>query len=271
MRMILLCPFDPVTEEEITYARTLLKESKQNKIYLMPWGRGVLSLEARLYLLETALKCFPKLEVLHTMCKDDVVNLMEGCEEGEEKARSGDFFLVPRSVRHVMLDRGWYFEEAAKVHCKASRFEHSKSVAQTAVMLAKAHHLDEEKAWKAGILHDITKNMAEEEARALIADRQPALLEMSPKVWHAYTAVLWIKTHLGPVGDDVLHAIEHHTLGDGLTDLDRILYIADKIEPLRGYDTSKETELAKRDLKKAAALVKKQSKEYILKTEGIHV
>ena len=271
MRMILLCPFDPVTEEEIAYARTLLKESRQNKVYLMPWGKGVLSLEARLFLLENALKHFAKLEVVHTMCKDDTVTLMEGCEISEERARSGEFFLVPRSVRHVMLERGWYFEEAARLHCKPSRFEHSKSVAQTAVVLAQAHHLDEEKAWKAGILHDITKAMPMDEARMIVADGQPALLDMDPKVWHAYTGAVWIKNNLGPVGDDILHAIEHHTLGDGMSDLDRILYIADKIEPLRGYDTSKEMELAKKDLKKAAELVLKQSKEYILKTEGKHV
>lgn len=46
---------------------------------------------------------------------------------------------------------------------KPKRFEHSLNVAQQAVLLAKRHGEDEDKAYVAGILHDICKNMSQQE------------------------------------------------------------------------------------------------------------
>jgi nicotinate-nucleotide adenylyltransferase len=68
----------------------------------------------------------------------------------------------------------------------------------------------------------------------------------------------------------VLNAIWHHTLGDGQSDLDRILYIADKIEPTRGYDTSAELALSLKNLKQGAQLVKARQQSYLMEKEGIH-
>ena len=70
---------------------------------------------------------------------------------------------------------------------------------------------------------------------------------------------------------ELLDALEHHTLGDGKTDLARILYIADKIEPTRGYDCTMQMDLALKDLKAAASLILEQSRVYIFEKEGIHV
>ena len=60
----------------------------------------------------------------------------------------------------------------------------------------------------------------------------------------------------------ILDAIRQHTLGDCTGPLSKILYIADKIEPTRGYDVSKETELAMKDLDAAFALVYREAEEY---------
>lgn len=271
MSVILLCPFDPVTEKELLYAREIVREQHLSEICLVPWGRGILSAADRQRLLEAAVRPFSKLNVLKTMHRDDTVIRMEDCEEDETKIRSGAFYLAPKPVRRILIEEGLYFEEVARACCRPKRFAHSVSVAKTAVRLAEAHHLDCAKAWKAGILHDVTKAMPEDEARAIIAEGKPEWLQLSPKIWHSYTASVWIRKNMGNVGSDILHAIEHHTLGDGTTDLDRIIYISDKIEPTRDYNVSRETELALKDLKKAAALVLRESKEYILKTEGKHV
>ena len=72
--------------------------------------------------------------------------------------------------------------------------------------------------------------------------------------------------------DDRLHSVfDDHTLGDGKSDYDAILYIADKIEPLRGYDASKEWEVSRISLQKGAQYVLQKAKAYILKTEGKNV
>ena len=271
MKTVFVAPFDPVTTKEIEYAHSLLKKKDITTVYLIPWGKGVLSMTERIRLLKTAIMPYGHLETNTAINRDDEIYCMDDAEVEEQRVRDGDFFLVPKSVRRILLEEGFYFEEVARAHCKPKRFAHSVSVAKTAVMLAHVHHLDEKKAWKAGILHDVTKSMSDEEAEKIIKRDKPEWLSISPKVWHSYTACVWIKNHLGPLDDDILKAIEHHTLGDGKTDLDRILYIADKIEPTRDYDVSSETELAMRDLKKAAELVLEESKAYILETEGKHV
>jgi nicotinate-nucleotide adenylyltransferase len=69
----------------------------------------------------------------------------------------------------------------------------------------------------------------------------------------------------------VLNAIYHHTIGDGRSLYDHILYIADKIEPGRGYDVSRQRKAAEENLVRAAAMILAESKAYIFEKEGIHV
>lgn len=122
-----------------------------------------------------------------------------------------------------------------------------------------------------GMLHDITKGFSDEENGKIIEIYKPEWLQISPKVWHSYTAVIFAKQNMSLSDQDIAYALEHHTIGDGKTDWAALLYIADKIEPLRGYDVSRQTASARKNLKKAAFEIREESKAYILKTEGIHV
>lgn len=53
--------------------------------------------------------------------------------------------------------------------------------------------------------------------------------------------------------------------GRNRTDYDRILFVADKLDPSRGYDSSKEIAVCRKDLKIGYELVKKQQEEYLEK------
>ena len=105
----------------------------------------------------------------------------------------------------------------------------------------------------------------------LLAIYYPEGLQYDPKVWHSFTAPFFIQKYLCLHDHQTLNAIWHHTLGDGKSDYDAILYIADKIEPLRGYDASKEWEVSRISLQKGARYVLQKAKAYILKTEGKNV
>ena len=59
----------------------------------------------------------------------------------------------------------------------------------------------------------------------------------------------------------------HHRKGRNINDYERILFIADKLDPSRGYDSSKEIKISKQNLKKGYEVVKQQQQEY-LKKEG---
>lgn len=268
MKLVLLCPFDPVTKKEIEYAKKVLKESKSTEIYLMPWGKGICTLQERKEILKVTLQSYKKLRVCDAIEKEDQVVCFEEAEKSEEKVHHGDFTKLEEKTRKYVCEKGYYYKEVAKNMCKPSRYAHSLRVADTCVLLAKAHHYDENRAYKAGILHDITKAYSYEESEKIISAYKPEWLSISEKVWHSFTAVVFLKQHMQYVEEDVLHAIEHHTLGDGNTDLDAILYIADKIEPGRGHDTSYHMALACKDLKAAVKYIQEESLRYRQEKEG---
>ncbi|MCR4951179.1 MAG: bis(5'-nucleosyl)-tetraphosphatase (symmetrical) YqeK [Solobacterium sp.] len=263
---VLVCPFDPVTQKEKEAVLAYRKDHRETEICVVPAAEGTLSFETRLRLLKKAFAPYRHVHVLSAA--EDAVQLEEA---DEEAVRSGMFRLAASGIRRILIEEGFFLQETAKAMCRERRYVHSAGVAATCRRLAQAHHMDQAEALKAGWLHDVTKAMPDEEAEKIIAVWKPEWLSISPKVWHSYTAVVWLKQNMGLHDRRILNAIEHHTLGDGNSSLDRILYIADKIEPGRGYDTSREWDLAAKDLKKGAGLVREESRSYIYEKEGIHV
>ena len=131
--------------------------------------------------------------------------------------------------------------------------------------------MDEQLAYQMGLLHDVTKKMCDEEGYQLLSHFRPEVLKLNPAIWHSYTAVIWLKQNLCCYNKKILQAIQHHTLGDGKSAYDHILYIADKIEPGRQYDVTMHTKIAERNLKQGAEYVLADAKKYILEKEGKHV
>ena len=265
----MLCsPFDPVTEEEIRFALGLRKQGRE--VYLLCTEEGILPKQQREHLLAMAIRPWRHLHIASSA---------EGCEmihddcliTNEEKARNGLFRLAAPGIRGELFRKGWYMECVTAAMCKKSRAIHSVGVAETAVKLARVHHLNEIDAYVMGMLHDITKRMPDEEGARIIARYKPEWNDISPKVWHSYTAVRFMKDEMCCGNSKLLHAVEHHTIGDGHTDYDHILYIADKIEPGRNYDTTEQMKLSCRNLAAGAHLIREESRKYIYEKEGVHV
>jgi predicted HD superfamily hydrolase involved in NAD metabolism len=117
-------------------------------------------------------------------------------------------------------------------------FCHCESVAAMAAALANELHCNVNNARLAGWLHDCARELQPEELlrRAVsygievddISRCQPVLL-------HAPLGAA-VAREWGIIDAEVLAAIEHHTLGKpGMTLLECIVYVADKIEPGRTY------------------------------------
>ncbi len=265
--IILRGAFDPVTSAEIEQAKSLARSGHTQVGFLMN-EEGILSFRERQELLKRALAPYRKLSVIP---KEIPSVRVVDTDADEERVRSGEFRLAPKANRRFMIDHGYYFEHIVDVHCKPRRAVHSRSVAATARRIASWHNLDEQLAWRAGMLHDITKRWDDERGRKVLEIWEPEKLSMDPAVWHSYTAPVWLRQNMGLYDTKIRNAIRHHTIGDGKGDLDRILYISDKIEPTRAYDVSRQTALAKKDLKLCADTVLEESRAYILEKEGKYV
>ena len=259
--LIIAAPFDPVSEKEISAVKKMQRDGGYRNVVLHVCREGVLSRELRLKLLKTAVSRYRRWSVSPAE-NEDAVTLENEVIESEAEVRGGAFLKAAKGIRRLLAENTWYYETALDACCKPKRAVHSRSVADVCLMLASAHGLDREQAWKAGILHDVTKAWSDEKGKAFLQVYAPEIVPLAPAIYHSYTCPVFLKTVMGIQDRLILSAIREHTLGTCSSDLSKILYIADKIEPTRGYDASEETALALRDLDAAFRLVFQEAAEY---------
>ena len=117
------------------------------------------------------------------------------------------------------------------------RYEHSLSVSYTCIALAMRYGYDLEKAELAGLMHDCAKRFTDNELITRCERHGVVLTEdelKAPAVIHAKYGA-WMAGHkYGIQDEEILAAIRCHTTGKPeMGMLDKILYIADYIEPRR--------------------------------------
>lgn len=119
------------------------------------------------------------------------------------------------------------------------RFEHSLAVAEKAEELAQKFGADKEKAYLAGLLHDITKNFSKDEQLQFFGSSAIMLSNVekaSPKVWHAISGATYIKNVLKIEDSEIINAVRYHTTGrEDMSLLEKIVYIADFTSKDRNY------------------------------------
>ena len=120
---------------------------------------------------------------------------------------------------------------------KPERFEHTIGVMYTAASLAMRYGEDIDKAMTAGLLHDCGKYGSGQEQIKRCKKHGIALTESElemPALVHAKLGAYYAEHKYGIQDQDVLNAIIYHTTGrPEMTMLEKILYIADYIEPNR--------------------------------------
>lgn len=119
------------------------------------------------------------------------------------------------------------------------RFEHSLRVRDTALELAEIYGVDKEKAEIAALYHDCSKIRDEifllEKAREFGIFIDQYMLE-SPELIHAHLGAKMAEQVYGIHDQDILNAIKYHTTGrDKMSMLEKIIYMADYIEPKRNF------------------------------------
>lgn len=117
------------------------------------------------------------------------------------------------------------------------RFTHTLGVAYTATALAMCHGGDIKKAELAGMLHDCAKCLDNEKRISICEKHNISITEIerrNPFLLHA-KAGSFIAMNMYHVDDiDVINAILNHTTGrPGMSLLEKIIFVADYIEPSR--------------------------------------
>lgn len=125
------------------------------------------------------------------------------------------------------------YKKWLKNNLNEERYEHSIGVAESAYQLAEKFGLDKNKAYLCGLLHDCAKCIPNDELKDIICDCG-FLCEgelINPKTYHAPAGVIVAKKEFEICDEEILSAIRWHTIGSlEMSDFDKIIYIADKIE-----------------------------------------
>ncbi len=180
-------------------------------------------------------------------------------------------YLLPKNVLKYILENNLYkcdyfnkynsYVQKLKLNLNEKRFNHSLEVAKEAKKLANNYNIDEEKAFLAGLLHDCAKCFSIEQIQKTAMDNNytlDAVVKIQPELAHSFLGYFVAKNEYNIKDEDILNAIKYHTTGKkDMSMLEKIIYIADYIEPTRTY--FKELDMARflayQDLNKAMAYI----------------
>ena len=152
---------------------------------------------------------------------------------------------------------------------KPDRFEHSLSVARTAVHLSEKHGLDALRAEQAGLLHDCAKHLSLDEMRQIAVTHSLTSDETilsSRSLLHSVVGAWYAEKYYGMTDFQVLDAIRYHTTGcAGMSRLSMCICLSDSIEPLReSYPLlNRIHELAEQSLEQALLLSLESTAGYV--------
>lgn len=130
-------------------------------------------------------------------------------------------------------------EKIVQARLSERRFSHTTGVAKEAVSLAEKWGADKECAYLAGLVHDFAKEIPKNEAIEKLREFGETEFDYSPcpSLIHGPLGARLALQELGIADSSVLDAIRYHTTGRrGMTLLEKIIYLADFIEPSRKFD-----------------------------------
>lgn len=150
-----------------------------------------------------------------------------------------------------------------------NRLKHTISVAETASILADKYDASIDKAYIAGLLHDNAKCKSNDE---LIKECELFNIEIreperqNPFLLHGKLGAYYAVNEFGISDEDIINAITWHTTGrPGMSLLEKIVFVADYIEPLRYKQKNLEDirRLAYENIDKCVYVISKDTIEYV--------
>ena len=164
-------------------------------------------------------------------------------------------------------------EERVKTAVDEKRFRHILGVAHTAASMAMCYGLDVDRAYLAGVLHDCAKGYSKEEYLDICREKGIPITdseEKSPSLLHAKLGAYLAKTLYGVTDEEILSSIECHTTGKpGMTLFEKIIYIADYIEPNRHIRTNMDEirQYAFSDIDKCLLIILKNTVDHLKRSD----
>jgi len=147
-------------------------------------------------------------------------------------------YIIKNRLYNAKPDWDWLRVRAYSM-LDEKRIPHVRGCEESAVQLAQHWGVDADDAREAAILHDITKRLSTDENLEVLEKHGVAVSKLEhhgEKLLHSKTGAVMARSEFG-VSDEVYDAIMWHTTGRaGMSMLEKVIYLADYIEPTRELD-----------------------------------
>lgn len=177
-----------------------------------------------------------------------------------EKLEYLDEEVLTYIYRHAL-----YLGDYLKGLMPAKRWHHSLMVAALCQAMAVSNGLDPAKAYLTGLLHDVTKYMPFSKQKEWMEMSAPAFMHLPTPVWHGFTGAWYVKNILKITDPDVIDAIYWHVLGQSRNPYAMLVFCADKLDPLRDYNSSALLKACMHDLEAGFEQVQQENRKYLKK------
>lgn len=251
--------FNPVTLKDIELANAYLIDNNLDELCFYVKHKS----NDKVNMLKLVIKDNSKFKIVSEKFKTKYLLVNEKSKVINKEILMGNFNYLDNRVIEYIYKNELYFKDILKNNLSKHRYKHSLSVKKTAIKIAKANNVSVFEAAYAGLLHDICKHRDKEYIYDIVKKYYKQYSNDPYPLLHSYVGAYYVKNYLKLDNDNIIEAIENHAICRSNSKLSKILYIADKIEPLRGYDASEEFELSLYDLDKAFDLVLKKQREFL--------
>ena len=147
------------------------------------------------------------------------------------------------------------YKDYLKNNLSKKRYNHSVNVANAAVKLAGRYDCDKDKAYVAGLLHDVAKEMDTDRQLELVERSELAVSDIEKKampLYHAIAGAEVVQEFFEIHDPEIINAIRYHTVAcKDMSKLAQIVYLADLISEDRDYkDVKKMRKYCEQSLEK---------------------
>ena len=172
----------------------------------------------------------------------------------------------PFEVLKYIIENNLYFVPKIKQYISNKRFNHSYEVAKLAYLIANENNLNPYKAFQGGLIHDIGRELDINFQKSYIESNYPEYLDLNPSLYHQFLAVYLLKATFDIDDRELIESFKYHATGNGfLSPLGKVIYVSDKIEPTRGYDSSYMIKACLNDIESGFILVLKENIKFLKK------
>ena len=182
-----------------------------------------------------------------------------------EEIKEGNYKNIDVKVKNYIIKNNLYLEKQIKKYLSKDRYKHVISVKKLALKIFKNNkkELDKNKIITATLLHDIAKEYQKDKTLWVMRKYYPDKLKENPSLYHQYVGEYLAKKKFHIEDEEILKAIKYHTTAnEKLSKLAKLVYVSDKLDPLRDYDSSELINQCIDNLDKGFIMVLKDNIEY---------